>query len=153
FLAGNPAAGCASCAQDRDATSGRRRDLTVESHARLQCNQRALDDDELGEGFVELSCLGLEQVFMDFDSGSAQPLKAFAADQRIRIAHGGKDAGDTGANEFIDAWTGASDVGAWFEIDVERSALCLVASLFKGDNLRMLAVLICMKSLADEASA
>src|SRR5581483_9458174 len=98
--------------RERGAPVETRRDL----HPRPGPSARHARD----ETDVQLARRFLHETLLDADAGRAQLREARARDLRIRVLHGGDDAGDAGRDHRVGARRRAPVVAAGLEVDVER---------------------------------
>jgi hypothetical protein len=107
----------------------------------------------MDEGFIE--ALGFGGVFLIeryFDSGGAQALKPFSADQRIRILHGGDYAAHTRFDDRVGTWPGPAVVRAGFQGDVQSCMARGVSRFAERHNLRVIHTGPGVKSPAHDGS-
>ena len=91
-----------------------------------------------------------QRPFVHFDAAAAQLGEAAAADQRIGIAHGSDDALHAGRDDRVGAGTGASNVRAGFQVQIERGAARTLAGLFQRQHLGVLQAVVSVEAAADD---
>ncbi len=109
--------------------------------------------DEVGEGVVQVAGGLFEDAEGDFDVGGAKFLNALAADQGVGIPGCDDTAGDTGGDEGVGAWAGATVVAAGLEGDVGGGSFggeAALGCLFEGDDLCVIAVVVEVGAFADD---
>ncbi len=109
--------------------------------------------DEVGEGFVEVAGLLLEDAEGDFDVGGAEFGDALAADEGVGVGGGDDAAGDAGGDEGVGAGAGAAVVAAGFEGDVGGGAFggdAALGGLLEGYDLGVVAVVVEVGAFADD---
>ena len=109
--------------------------------------------DEVGEGFVEVAGLLLEDAEGDFDAGGAEFGDAAAADLGVGVLGGDDAAGDAGGDEGVGAGAGAAVVAAGFEGDVGGGSGGVDVAgggLFEGDDLGVVALVVEVGAFADD---
>ena len=84
------------------------------------------------------------------NSGGTKLVEAASADFRIGIGHGRDDAMDAGFYERLGAGRRPSLMRVGFEIDVERSAVRLLAGSFEREDFGMLHARVSVSSVTDD---
>ena len=91
-----------------------------------------------GEGLVQRFRFFLQNAGGDGDSGFAQTLKPLPTHQRVGILHARDHARDSGRDDSIGTWRGASLMRTRLEVDVERRAACPLAGLLQRQDFGVL---------------
>ena len=100
---------------------GKRR-FTVERGGEFEGNERASRGDAAEKTAVERLRFFFTNTFSNFDARCLQAGDALPGDERVGVAAGDDDAGDTGGNQRVGTGRGAALMRAGFEADVGGSA-------------------------------
>jgi hypothetical protein len=107
----------------------------------------------MSEGLIQVAGLLLKNANGDVNVCVAEYLNASSADEGIGIGGCDNAAGDTGFNERVGAGTGSTVVAAGFEGDIgggSEGGEPLCGSLFEGDDLGVIVVVVEMRAFADD---
>ena len=135
------------------AVCGRWGEFAVGRERGFEGDERTSMLNEMGEGVVLPARLILLDAEVDFDAGVAKFLHASAADERVGVEGGDHGAGYAGGDERVGAGRCAAVVRAGFEGDVGGGALGADAAscrLFEGDDLGVIALLVEVRTFADD---
>jgi len=127
--------------------------FAVDGERGLEGDKGSFVLDEVGEGFVEVAGLLLEDAECDFNVGGAESLDALATDMGVGVLRGDDAAGDAGFDECVGTGWGAAVVAAGFEGDVGGGAPggdVALSGLLEGDDLGVVAVVVEVGAFADD---
>jgi hypothetical protein len=128
-----------------------RSELAVGGECSFEGDEGNSGANEVSECIVEVACLLLEHANGDLDTCGSQLFKTATADEWIGIGCSDDDARDACGYKGVGAGTGASLMTAGLESDVGCGTLHGVPStrsLFQGDDLSMVEVVVEMRSFA-----
>ena len=131
---------------------GKRR-FTIERGGEFKGNERASRGDAAEKAAVECLRLFFTNTFSNFNASRLQAGDALPGDERVRVAAGDDDAGDTGGNQRVGTGRGAALMRAGFEADVGGGAASLFACLPQGMYFGVRLARADVKALADDLAA
>src|SRR5215469_8040654 len=124
--------------------TGRWSDFSVESHCRLQRNQRLAATNVIGEGVVDTHAFYGQKAGSDDHACPAKPCETLSGDERVGVDDPRDHPANARGDERVCAWSGAPLMRAWLEIDVEGGGAGFAAGLFEGPDLGMFHALVGM---------
>ena len=129
----------------REAASRWRSQFAVDRQRGLERDEGSAGTDEMGEGFVEVAGLLLQDTGGNLDACSLKFGDASTAYQRVRIDSGDDTTGDTCCDKSISARACATMMAAGFEGDVGGSAFSgesAFCCLFQRDDLCVVTLVV-----------